>query len=150
MSRINRQGLDLILVSEELRMEAYRCPAGVWTIGWGHTGPDVYPGLVITEALAILFKQADLERFEAAVEDALEVPVTGNQFSALVSFAFNVGDQAFRDSTLLNKLNTGDIKGAAAEFKRWVRSKGRIQPGLVTRRAAERELFLTPGDGDPA
>lgn len=150
MYRINRQGLDLILVSEELRLEAYRCPAGVWTIGWGHTGPDVYPGLVITEAMAVMFKQADLERFEAAVEDALEVPVTGNQFSALVSFAFNVGDQAFRDSTLLNKLNTGDIKGAAVEFKRWVRSKGRIQPGLVTRRAAERELFLTPGDGDPA
>ncbi|MDO9631656.1 MAG: lysozyme, partial [Humidesulfovibrio sp.] len=122
MQRINRQGLDLILVSEELRLEAYRCPAGVWTIGWGHTGPDVYPGLVITEALAILFKQADLDRFEASVEDALEVPVTGNQFSALVSFAFNVGDEAFCDSTLLHKLNTGDIKGAAAEFKRWVHS----------------------------
>ncbi|PKN07655.1 MAG: muraminidase [Deltaproteobacteria bacterium HGW-Deltaproteobacteria-8] len=150
MQRTNRQGLDLILVSEELRLEAYRCPAGVWTIGWGHTGPDVYPGMVITEALAILFKQADLERFESAVEDALEVPVTGNQFSALVSFAFNVGDEAFRGSTLLNKLNTGDINGAAAEFKRWVHSKGRLQPGLVTRRAAERELFLTPGDGDPA
>jgi len=150
MSRTNRQGLDLILGSETLRLEAYLCPAKVWTIGYGHTGPDVHPGLTITEAQADALFQADLGTFEACVEDLIAVPISGNQFSALVSFAYNVGGQALRDSTLLIKLNNGDYDGAAAEFKRWNRSRGRVLGGLTVRREAERDLFLTPGDGDSA
>jgi lysozyme len=151
MGRTNAQGVQLIKNTESLRLHAYRCPAGKWTIGYGDTGPDVRPGLVITEAEAEVRLACRLaEEFEPGVEQLLAVEVTGNQFSALVSFAYNTGLQALAESTLLGKLNAGDYDGAADEFPRWTRSRGRVLPGLVTRRAAERELFLTPGDGEPA
>lgn len=148
MGRTNAQGVQLIKNAESLRLRAYRCPAGKWTIGYGDTGPDVRPGLTITEAEA----EERLARrlageFEPGVEQLLAASVSGNQFSALVSFAYNVGLQALAESTLLRRLNAGDEGGAADEFPRWTRSNGHVLPGLVTRRAVERELFLTPGDG---
>ncbi|SNR95578.1 lysozyme [Humidesulfovibrio mexicanus] len=153
MRRTNAQGVHIIKSSEALRLKAYRCPAGKWTIGYGDTGPTVRPGLTITEAEAEerLARRLAFE-FEPGVEQLLAVSVTGNQFSALVSFAYNcgLGEDGLAGSTLLRKLNAGDYDGAADEFPRWTRSKGRVQPGLVTRRAAERELFCTPGDGEPA
>lgn len=149
--RTNRQGQQIIKDAERLRLRSYLCPAGKWTIGYGDTGPHVGPGQVITEAEAEeRFARRLANEFEPGVEQLLEVEVTGNQFSALVSFAYNTGLEAFAQSTLLRRLNQGDVDGAAAEFGRWTRSRGRVLPGLVTRRAAERELFLTPGDGDPA
>lgn len=151
MGRTNAQGVQIVKSSESLRLRAYRCPAGKWTIGYGDTGPDVRPGLVITEAEAeVRLTRRLAEEFEPGVEQLLAVEVTGNQFSALVSFAYNTGLQALAESTLLRKLNAGDYDGAADEFPRWTRSRGRVLPGLVTRRAAERELFLAPGDGEPA
>lgn len=151
MYRTNPAGLQLIKDAESLRLQAYRCPAGKWTIGYGDTGPDVVPGLVITaEEAEVRLARRLAEEFESGVEQLLAVEVTGNQFSALVSFAYNVGLQALAESALLTKLNAGDVDGAAEEFGRWTRSKGRVLAGLVARRAAERELFLTPGDGEAA
>lgn len=153
MSRTNAEGRQLIKDAEGKRLRAYRCPAGKWTVGYGDTGPDVVPGLVITEEEAEERLERRLaEEFEPGVEQLLTVEVTGNQFSALVVFAYNAGLEAFATSTLLRKLNAGDFDGAANEFPRWNKgtdARGRkiVLPGLVARRAAERELFLTPGDG---
>ncbi|MGE4264247.1 MAG: lysozyme [Desulfovibrio sp.] len=152
MHRTNAHGRQLIKLAEGLRLRAYRCPAGKWTIGYGDTGPNVRPGLTITEAEAEERLARRLaEEFEPGVEQLLTVEVTGNQFSALVSFAYNTGLQALAESTLLRKLNAGDYAGAAAEFPRWNKKRdeaGRMVPvpGLTTRRAAERELFCTPDD----
>lgn len=143
--KTNSVGIALIKSSETLRLRAYRCPAGVLTIGWGHTGPDVKPGQVLSgEAEADEILYADLEKYEAAVTAGVRVTPTSNQFSALVSFCFNVGRSAFLKSTLLRLFNAGDIAGASLEFARWNKSKGKVLDGLTTRRANERILFLTP------
>ena len=145
--RINQAGFELIKRFEGEWLTSYLCPAGVWTIGFGHTGSDVRPGMSITHAQAEEMLERDISRFEDGVARAVTVPISGNQFSALVSFAFNVGLGAIRRSTLLRKLNSGDSAGAAHEFLRWDKSGGRVLPGLTRRRLAERELFETPGDG---
>lgn len=153
MHRTNLAGRRIIKSCESLRLRAYLCPRGKWTIGWGDTGPDVRPGLIITAQEAEQrFNRRLATEFEPGVARLLDVEVTGNQFSALVSFAYNcgLGEDGLGGSTLLRKLNAGDLDGAAREFPRWNRSGGRVLPGLVTRRAAERELFLTPGDGEAA
>lgn len=153
IERTNAQGVLLIKSTGSLRLRAYLCPAGKWTIGYGDTGPSVRPGLTITEAEAEerLARRLAFE-FEPGVEQLLAVSVSGNHFSALVSFAYNAGLAALAEYTLLRKLNAGDDEGAAAEFPRWNKKRdanGRmiVLPGLTTRRAAERELFCTPGDG---
>lgn len=135
------RGLALIKSFEGLRLQAYTCPAGVLTIGYGSTGPHVRPGMRITEQQADALLLSDLSRFEAAVTGAVRVPLTQAQFDALVSFTFNVGVAALRSSTLLRKLNAGDYAGAAAEFARWNKAGGKVLAGLTRRRAAERALF---------
>lgn len=151
MSKINAQGIALIKGFENLELEAYPDPGtggAPWTIGYGDTGPDVQPGLTITESEAEERLAAKLEHFENAVAEMLEVEPTGNQFSALVSFAYNCGAHNLAGSTLLRLFNAGNTLAAANEFKRWARAGGRVLNGLVRRRDAERALFLTPGDGD--
>lgn len=142
--RINKAGLQLIKDSEGLQLTAYKCPAGVWTIGYGHTGPDVRPGLTITPREATELLQADLLKFERAVSALVTITINDNQFSALVSFAYNVGEGALARSTLLRHLNAGRIAMAAQEFLRWTKAGGVELPGLVRRRRAERDLFSTP------
>lgn len=137
---INAAGLHIIKDSEGLRLKAYTCPAGVWTIGYGSTGPHVTPGLVITEARAEELLREDLARFEAFVADKC-APATDNQFSALVSFAFNLGNGALKDSTLRRKHMEGDYVGAAAEFPKWNKAGGRVLAGLVKRRQREAQLY---------
>ena len=143
---INRAGLDLIKSFESLRLRAYRDPVGIWTVGYGHTGPDVYPGLEISKAEAEQLLADDLRESEDGVGEQVTVPLNDNQFSALVSFAFNAGNKALKGSILRNKLNKKDYKGAADEFRKWVYGTigGRkvLLPGLVRRRAQERNLFL--------
>jgi len=124
------------------RLAAYRCPAGVWTVGYGATGPDIHEGTVWTQAQADARLDADLQRFAAAVLGMAAVALEPHELAALTSFVFNVGAGALRKSTLLRKLNAGDRQGAAAEFARWNRSGGRVLPGLTRRRDAERRLFL--------
>ena len=139
--RTNVNGLLLIKSFEGLRLQAYRDPVGIWTIGYGTTR-GVQPSMSISEAEAEKFLQQDLARFEQAINDAVEVPINDNQFSALASFTYNVGPGAFRSSTLLKLLNQGDIQGAADQFPRWNRAGGKVLAGLTRRRSAERSLFL--------
>lgn len=137
---IGDRGRQIIEEAEGLRLEAYRCPAGRWTIGYGHTG-DVEQGQRIAKHQAEVILEFDLTRFEQAVTK-LAPKATGPQFSACVSLAFNIGIDAFAKSTLLKELNAGRIQNAAAEFMKWTYAKGHVLPGLVKRRAAERALFL--------
>lgn len=140
--RTNKNGLLLIKSFEGLRLKAYRDPVGIWTIGYGTTR-DVRPDMSISEAEAEQLLQQDLIRFEQAISEAVVAPVNDNQFSALVSFTYNVGSGALRSSTLLKLLNDRqDIHGAADEFPRWNRAGGRVLEGLTRRRNAERALFL--------
>lgn len=141
--KINAAGLALIKEFEGLRLKAYRDPVGVLTIGYGSTGPHVRPGMTITEAEADALLQRDLERFEKVVAE-MDPKATDNQFAALVSFAFNLGTDALRRSTLLKLHIQGDYRGAKAEFARWKYAGGKVLPGLVRRRAAEAELYATP------
>lgn len=145
--QINEDGIIIVKSFEGLELRAYRDPVGIWTIGYGHTSmagpPDVYPGMVITEAEADRILRRDLDLFEAGVKRGLTISTTADQYSALVSFAFNVGLGAFRDSTLLRKHNAGDFAGAANEFLRWVYAGGQFLPGLERRRKAERALYLS-------
>lgn len=135
------QGRQLIMNAEGLRLEAYLCPAGVWTIGVGHTG-DVKEGDKITRHQAETILEYDLQRFEQAVTKAAP-RATGPQFDAMVSLAFNIGIAAFEKSGLLKAHLAGQHRNAAIEFGRWVHGGGKILPGLVKRRAAEAALYLT-------
>ena len=146
---VNEAGLALIREFEGCRLDAYLCPAGIPTIGYGATGPDIRMGMVWTQEQADARLVEDLARFADGVERLVEVDLSDNQFAAIVSFAFNVGLGALRDSTLLRKLNAGDYLGAADQLPRWARAGGRIMPGLSRRRLAERALFLDEGAGSP-
>lgn len=141
--RINEEGLKILKKFEGCKLKTYLCPAGVPTIGYGHTGSDVTEGMTITKAEAEELLLSDLERFEKGVEDLVKVAITENQFSALVSFAYNVGLNALSGSTLLKKLNANDVVSAGDQFLRWNRAGGKELEGLTTRRHAERDLFLT-------
>ena len=134
---------QLIRVFEGLNTKAYRCPAGVLTIGYGHTGPDVKEGQTITRDQAELLWNQELGAVGRQVEHALDgMRVNQNQFDALCSFTFNLGIGRLETSTLLKKLKAGDYEGAANEFLRWNRAGGQILEGLTRRRQAERRLFL--------
>lgn len=134
-------GIDLIRQFEGERLSAYLCPAGIPTIGVGHTGPDVHMGMRITAAQSEALLKQDLAKFETGVEKLVTHPITQDQFDALVSFSFNLGLGALKGSTLLKKLNAGDFQGASNEFSKWVNAGGQRLQGLVRRRAAEQMLF---------
>lgn len=139
--KISLTGINLIKQFEGCRLEAYYCPAGVLTIGYGHT-KIVSPGLHITQQKANELLALDLALFEAAVAQLVKVPLTQCQVDALISFVYNVGVGAFTSSTLLKKLNAKDYVGAASEFSRWNKASGAPLAGLTKRREAERKLFL--------
>lgn len=143
MQTVNKEAIKN---HEGLRLVAYLDSVGVWTIGYGDTGPDVVKGLVITKEQAENRLSKRLVEFEGYVNRAVKVKLTQNQFDALVSLVYNIGPTNFNSSTLLRKLNAGDYVGAADQFLVW--DKGRVKGklvvinGLVNRRKAERELFL--------
>ena len=140
--KASSKALELIKQFEGLRLKAYLCPGGVWTIGYGHTA-GVKSGMVITEAQAEEFLLSDIAVFEKAVNDQ-NLDLTQNMFDALVSFTFNVGVGNFKRSTLLCtiKVNPWD-NSIMDEFLRWVYSKGRVLPGLQRRRLAEMKLYFS-------
>ena len=144
---ISEHGVELIKAFEGLRLQPYSCPAGVASIGYGSTRYSDGEPVVLGDD-SILPRDAEvllrftLKKYEQAVNAAVKVSLTQGQFDALVSFAYNVGIGKLQDSTLLRKLNAGDCKGAAAEFDNWVHAGSEVLPGLVKRRAAEREDFL--------
>lgn len=139
--KTSQRGIDLIRQFEGERLSAYLCPAGIPTIGVGHTGPDVHMGTRITAAQSEALLKQDLAKFETGVEKLVTHPITQDQFDALVSFSFNLGLGALKGSTLLKKLNAGDFQGASNEFSKWVNAGGQRLAGLVRRRAAEQMLF---------
>lgn len=142
--QINQEGLDLIKEFEGCRLEAYLCPAGIPTIGYGHTRTAKI-GQVITEAKAESLLREDLKDAEEAVDRLVTATINDNQFSALVSFVFNVGAGAFKESTLLSLLNTNaDTAIVANQLRRWNKAGDRELPGLTRRRQAERALFVNP------
>lgn len=143
MSRINSKGIEIIKKFEGLKLTAYLCPSGIWTIGYGHTkGVMAGDVLTINEAEGLL--KVDLIEVEKAIESAIRIPLTSNQFSALASFTFNVGTFAFKNSTLLRLLNQKQFAAASEQFGRWIKDgKGRALKGLVLRRESEKKLFLS-------
>ena len=146
--KTSQAGIDLIKLYEGCCLTAYKCPAGVWTIGYGHTGAidgiKISTGIKITETKAEELLKKDLVRFESAINALIlpHCPLNQNQFDALVSFCFNVGITAFSRSTLAKLLTQKRYAEAAEQFKRWNKGGGKVLPGLVKRRSAERALFL--------
>lgn len=142
--KISAKGLALIKSFEGCQLQAYPDPgtgSDPWTIGYGHTGPEVVPGLMIDQEQADTYLQDDVSTFEQCVEAALLNDVTQDEFDAMVCFAFNVGCKAFSGSTMLRLVNAGDKEGAASQFIRWNKAGGRVMAGLTRRRQAERDLF---------
>lgn len=133
---------------EGLKLTAYRDVGGVWTIGYGHTGPDVFSGKTITPDEAKRLADIDIAEAEQAVNSGLKVVVNQNQYDALVSLTYNIGNAAFLRSTALKRLNEGDVLGAAEAITWWNLVKGKVNKGLVNRRQAEKKLFLTPIEED--
>lgn len=134
---------ELIKKWEALKLEAYLpTPNDVWTIGWGHTHTTKRGQKITVVEAQRLFEQ-DTAWVEAAIAKNVKVPLNQNQYDALASWIFNVGEGAFRKSTLLRKLNAGDYIGAANEFPRWNKQKGRVLRGLTRRRAEEKAYFLS-------
>lgn len=143
--RISDKGLELVKVSEGCRLTAYPDPGtggAPWTVGYGSTGPTVYPGRKVTLEEAEQLLRDDLGSAEKSVRNLVRVALTQGQFDALVSFTFNCGAGNLAESTLLRRVNKNQMGDAAKEFKRWDKAAGRVLPGLTKRRAAEAQLFL--------
>ncbi len=144
------EGIALIKGFEGCRLTAYPDPGtggSPWTIGYGWTlpvdGKPVRPGMTIDQATADRLLKTGLVSYENDVLKIVKVKLTQGQFDALVSLAYNIGSRVLSTSTLLKKLNAGDIKGAADEFLRWNKAGGKVLNGLTRRREAERALFLS-------
>lgn len=143
--QMSAAGIEMLSNFEGFKQQAYRCPAQVWTIGFGTTvypnGKRVQGGDQCTYEQALVYKAADLKKFEHVVTQTVQVSLTQNQFDALVSLTYNIGPQAFRNSTLVKKLNASDYVGAAAQFLVWNKAGGQVLQGLVNRRQREKKLF---------
>lgn len=134
--KLSVPGAAELTAREGLRLKAYKDTKGIWTIGVGHTGPEVVEGLVITKDEAIAIFQKDVKWAEDAVNNKVEVPLNQNQFDALVSFIFNIGETAWYKSTMLRLLNKGDYEGVIKQFDRWV-----IPKEITGRRMSEKQQF---------
>jgi len=145
MRHINESGLEIIKKFEGLRLTAYKCPAGIATIGWGHvqtvTEQDVINGKTITKEEAEELLKQDIKWAEEAVFKNVKVPTTDNQFSALVSWTFNLGETNLRQSTMLQRINANFLEVVPFEMNRWNKANGKIMEGLKRRRQAEGDLF---------
>jgi lysozyme len=142
---MSAEGLALVKEFEGLRLKAYKCPAGVWTIGYGHTSaagaPEVREGMEITKAEAEEILKRDMVQYEKGVEKLVKIKITQGQFDALVDFAYNAGVGALAKSTLLKRVNEERFDDVPAEFMKWTKGGGKELPGLVRRRRAEVKLW---------
>jgi lysozyme len=134
-------GFTLTKAFEGCQLSAYADQGGVWTIGYGHTGPGVYAGVTITQDQANALLQSDVAGAVACVNGLVTGPIVQGQFDALVDFTFNLGCASLAKSTLLRFVNSGDFANAANEFIRWDHVGGVVVPGLLRRRQAEVQLF---------
>jgi len=145
---IPKQAFDIVKEFEGLSLVAYPDPGTggkPYTVGYGHT-TGVFKDTHIDSDFALKLLRIDLENAAAPILEKVKVPLNDNQFSALLSFVFNVGAGNFSGSTLLKKLNEGLYEEAASEFLKWNKAAKKVLPGLTRRRAAERELFLKPSE----
>lgn len=134
-------GLSLTKQFEGLSLTSYQDQVGVWTIGYGHTGPNVHGGMTITEEQAELLLESDVAAAVTGVNRAVTAQIEQNHFDALVDFAFNLGCASLLTSTLLRLINTPDLTAAAPQFLLWDHAGGVVVPGLLRRRQAEMDLF---------
>lgn len=145
--RVSENGINLIKQFEGCRLTAYQDSVGVWTIGYGWTQPvdgkPVGKGMTITQQKADDLLKQGVIQYENGVNSLVKVQLNQNQFDALVDFAYNLGVNALKGSTLLRKINTGDYAGAANEFTKWNKAGGKELAGLTRRREAEKSLFLS-------
>jgi lysozyme len=145
--KVSKAGLEIIKAHEGLRLTAYRCPAGVWTIGYGITSGagvgKVAQGMKITQAEAEEMLKSALAIYEQGVIKAIKRQPTQAQFDAMLSLAYNIGVGAFSRSSVVRHFNAGDIQKAADAFRLWNKGGGKVLPGLVRRRKEERDLFLS-------
>ena len=139
--KTSAEGLALIKKFEGLELTAYKCAAGVWTIGYGHT-KDVQEGDEWSEAHADHMLEVELEEFEEYINDNVTVALSQNQFDALVSWVYNLGPANLKASTMLKVLNSGDYEGVPAQIQRWNKAGGKVLEGLIRRRKAEALLFV--------
>jgi len=137
-------GLALTKNFESCVLTAYADQGGVWTIGYGHTGPGVHAGLTITQAQADIFLESDVSGAVTCVNKLATAKINQNQFDALVDFVFNLGCASLSISQLLREVNSGNFSDAATQFLRWDHVKGVVVQGLLRRRQAEATLFNTP------
>jgi len=140
---INNECLELLKRSEGLRLKSYLCPAGVWTIGYGHTGDDVRPNMTINSSKAEELLRGDLRAFEDGVERLVDSNTNLNEFSAMVSLAYNIGLGNFSKSDVLKYHNNGRKYDACMSFHDWRRGGGEILKGLVVRRLKEAMLYIS-------
>ena len=136
------KGIDLIKHFEGCELEAYKCPAGVWTIGYGHI-KGVKEGMTITEHQAEEMLKSELNEYEGYINNLVTAELNQNQFDAMVSWVYNLGGGNLKASTLLKVLNAGDYAGVPAQIMRWNKAGGKVLEGLTRRRQAEADLFAT-------
>ena len=146
--QMSQEGIDALLKKfEGCKLKAYRCPAGVCTIGYGHTSaagnPTVVDGLTIRQDQAEAILRSDLVKYETAVHNMVEQPLTQHQFDVLVDFAYNAGVGNLKSSTLLKKVNAGQFDAVPAELMKWTKGGGKVLAGLVRRRQAESSWWLS-------
>lgn len=139
--RTSQKGISLIRSYEGLRLKSYQDSVGVWTIGYGTTR-GIGPGMSITNEQAERMLMNDIARFEPELDRLAKVPMSQNQWDALMSFVYNLGSTDFGSSTLLKLLNAKDYAGAAEQLPRWNKAGGQVLADVTTRRAAERAMFL--------
>ena len=135
------KGIDLIKHFEGCELEAYKCPAGVWTIGYGHI-KGVKEGMTITEQQAEEMLKSELNEYEGYINNLVTAELNQNQFDAMVSWVYNLGGGNLSASTLLKVLNAGDYAGVPAQMMRWNKAGGKVLEGLTRRRQAEADLFV--------
>lgn len=139
--KTGNKGIELIKHFEGCELEAYKCPAGVWTIGYGHI-KGVKEGMTITESQAEEMLKSELNEYEGYINNLVTVELNQNQFDAMVSWVYNLGGGNLKASTLLKVLNAGDYDGVPAQMLRWNKAGGKVLEGLTRRRQAEADLFV--------
>ena len=149
--KMSKEGIDALLKKfEGCKLTAYFCPAGICTIGYGHTSaagePEVHKGMTITQQQADDILRRDLVKYETAVYGMVKQPLTQHQFDVLVDFAYNAGVGALQKSTLLKKVNAAQFDDVPAELMKWTKGGGKVLPGLVKRRQAESSWWIS---GEP-
>ncbi|HCJ3996386.1 TPA: lysozyme [Salmonella enterica] len=127
---------------EGVRYKPYRDVVGIWTVCYGHTGNDIMIGKTYTESECKALLNKDLNTVARQINPYIKVPIPETTRGALYSFVYNVGAGNFKTSTLLHKINQGDIKGACEQLRRWTYAGGKQWKGLITRREIEREVCM--------